>query len=177
MSSFSTMRRVTSSTRARAPAVSGPSFPSRRCNSDVRMASNRCRSATMVGTALRERCHAMNFVTSSLTIDSRAPPPRRVRQVLLDDALQVVDVVEEHLLDFADSRIDVARHGDVDDESGAVRRWPWRLQMRSRDDRAAATGGRNNDVGGPERVAMPSHGTAVPATSPRAPPRARACGS
>ena len=38
------------------------------------------------------------------------------RQVLLHDALQVVDVVEEHLLDLADGRIDVARHGHVDDE-------------------------------------------------------------
>ena len=38
------------------------------------------------------------------------------RQVLLHDCLQIVDVVEEDLLDVADRCLNVARHGDVDDE-------------------------------------------------------------
>jgi hypothetical protein len=76
------------------------------------------------GTALRERCHAMNFVTSSLTIDSARSTSAPPREVLLDDALQVVDVVEEHLLDLADGGIDVARDGDVDDEERVLRRCP-----------------------------------------------------
>ena len=55
------------------------------------------------------------------------------RQVLADRRLQVVDVVEEHLLDFAGRRFHVAGHGDVDDEERPVaplttsspRRVPW----------------------------------------------------
>ena len=54
--------------------------------------------------------------------------PRSSRQVLLHDRLQIVHVVEEHLLDVADRRLDVARHGQVDDEQrvrrGVGRWWP-----------------------------------------------------
>ena len=62
---------------------------------------------------------------------------RAPRQVLLDDGLQVVDVVEEHLLDVAHRRLDVARHGDVDDEE-RVAPLPsgHTLDLRARDDAA-----------------------------------------
>ena len=42
------------------------------------------------------------------------------REVFADRRLQVVDVVQEDLLDFSGGRLDVARHGDVDDEQRAV---------------------------------------------------------
>ena len=45
---------------------------------------------------------------------------RAAREVFADGRLQVVDVIEEHLLDLAGRRFDVPRHGDVDDEERAV---------------------------------------------------------
>ena len=45
---------------------------------------------------------------------------RAAREVFADRRLQVVDVVEEDLLDFTGRRLDVARHGDVDDEERTV---------------------------------------------------------
>ena len=48
-------------------------------------------------------------------------------QVLLHDRLQVVDVVEEHLLDLGGVGLDVARHRDVDEKQrprAAVPAWP-----------------------------------------------------
>ena len=71
--------------------------------------------------APRERSHAPNLPTSSATIDSaREDLARAAREVFADGRLQVVDVVEEHLLDLAGRRFDVPRHGDVDDEERAV---------------------------------------------------------
>src|SRR6185436_14277163 len=38
----------------------------------------------------------------------------------LDHAIQVVDIVEEHALQFVHTRLDIARDGDVDQEHGTV---------------------------------------------------------
>ena len=118
------------------------------------MASKRSRSATTVGMAPRDRCQAANFASSSRDdrlglLDFRRAP----REVLLDDRLQVVDVVEEHLLDVADAGFDVARHRDVDDEERVAavpaRR---RFDLRARDDRPLRSGRGDDDVGVAERL-------------------------
>ena len=120
-SSFSTMRRVISSTRARASGGRPDSFGSSRVSSDWRIASNRWRSATTVGTISRDCIHAVNRATSSSTIASaRSSSAAAPGEVLVDDRPQVVDVVEEHLVEVPDGRLDVARHGDVDDEERPV---------------------------------------------------------
>ena len=105
ISSFSTMSRVISSTRARASGGSDASFGSSRRSSDCRMDSNRCRSATTVGTAPRELSQPRNLPTScddDLLRLGRLGAP--LRDVFLHDRLQVVDVVEEHLLELAGAR-------------------------------------------------------------------------
>ena len=67
--------------------------------------------------ARRDRCHAVNresfLVDNGLGARDLGPASR---QILLHDALQVVDVVQEDLFDLADLWVDVAWHGDVDDE-------------------------------------------------------------
>ena len=74
-----------------------------------------------------------NFAASSPTIASaRSSSLDAPRQVLLDDPLQVVDVVEEDLLELADGRLDVARHGDVDDEERPLAARPHHLARRRR---------------------------------------------
>ena len=57
--------------RARVRRATRPSLPSRRCSSERRIGLESLSAARRpVGTAPRDRCHAMNLVTSSLTIDS-----------------------------------------------------------------------------------------------------------
>ena len=85
------------------------------------MLSKRWRSATSVGTISRDWSQAVKRATSSSTIASAlASSVERARQVLADDRLQVVDVVEEHLVQIADRRLDVARQRDVDDEQRSI---------------------------------------------------------
>ena len=85
------------------------------------MVSNRWRSATTVGIAPRDRSQPPNFSTSSATIASaRVTSLARRARFSRDRRLQIVDVVEEHLLDFAGRRLDVARQRDVDDEQRPV---------------------------------------------------------
>src|SRR6266516_4408972 len=69
-SSFSIIRWVISSTRARASGGNADSLNSSRSSSARRMTSKRCRNATTVGMALRDRSHAANLSTSSPTIAS-----------------------------------------------------------------------------------------------------------
>src|SRR6185503_14101254 len=80
-SSFSTMSRVTSSMRDRASGGRPASFGSSRCSSARRIASNRWRKATTVGTISRDCIHAVYLTTSSSTIASAraSSAPRRVR--------------------------------------------------------------------------------------------------
>ena len=179
-SSFSTISRVISSTRARASGGSDDSLNSSRSSSERRIASNRCRSATTVGIAPRERSQAPNFSTSSPTIASAratlAGPPR---QVLAHGRLQVVDVVEEHLLDLAGRRLDVARHGDVDDEQRPVAPRPHhRLDVRLGEDRRRRAGRGDDDVAR-RRARRRARPTAPPrrrrSLRPSA-PRAPSCG-
>ena len=102
---------------------------SSRCSSDRRTASKRSRSATTVWMAPRDRCHAANFASSSRTIGSaRSISDARLEMFSCTIDLQVVDVVEKHLLDLADGGLDVARHGHVEDEQriAAARRAPIR---------------------------------------------------
>ena len=66
--------------------------------------------------------------------------------------LQIVDVVEEHLIEIADRRLDVARHGDVDDEQRPVAPRPHDLfDARARQHRLGRAGGGDDDVGGRQR--------------------------
>ena len=155
-SSFSTISRVTSSTRARGLRRQAGQLafePLQLGSPDAHRTARR--SATIVGTAPRERCHARelrHFLGDDRfgALDLRAA----ARQVLLHDRLQVVDVVEEHLLDVADRCLDVARHGDVDDEQ-RIAPMPagHRLDLRARDDRPLRSGRRDDDVGVGERRA------------------------
>ena len=63
------------------------------------------------------------------------------RDVLVDDRLEAVDVVEEHLLDVAYRRLDVARQRDVDKKDRAVAtRAAQRLKFLARDDRVLRAG-------------------------------------
>jgi hypothetical protein len=71
--------------------------------------AKRWRSATTVGTAPRERRHAAKRSTSSATMAS-ARPISTTGSGSPHDGLEIVDVVEEHLLDLADRRLDIARH-------------------------------------------------------------------
>ena len=91
------------------------------------------------------------------------------RQVLPHRRLKVVDVVEEHLLDFAGRRLDVARQRDVDDEERAIAaRAHDRFDARLRQDRRGRAGRGDDDVAAAERGVHSSHGAAV------APPMASA---
>ena len=89
--------------------------------------------------------------------------------------LKVVDVVEEHLLEVADRRLDVARHGDVDDEERPVRR----VRITSWTCAASAplggAGRRHHDVRRAEHVVDAAHGAAV--APPIASARPRRCAS
>ena len=98
--------RVISSTRARASGGSDAIFGSRRRSSDCRIDSNRCRSATIVGTAPRELSQATNlldFLRDDLFRVGRFGAA--LRDIFLHDRLQVVDVVQEHLLEIAGARL------------------------------------------------------------------------
>ena len=162
-----------SSTRARASGGRPASFGSSRASSAWRMVSNRSRSATTVGMISRDCSHAVNRV--DLFVDDRlgplelAGPPR---EVLLHDALEVVDVVEEDLLEIADAGFDVARQRDVDDEE---RRAGGAAASRPGRDARVSTGSTApvaviDDVGGGQRVAelVPRHRAAVELRAPAA---------
>ena len=72
-------------------------------------------------------------------------------EVLADRRLQVVDVVEEHLLDFAGRRLHIARHRDVDDEERAVAPRPHDgLDVRLGENRRRRAGRGDDDVAGAE---------------------------
>ncbi len=153
-SSFSTSRRVTSSTRARASGGRPASFGSSRCSSARRIASNRCRSATTVGMTSRERSQSREPRGLLLDDGLRARQlGAALGQVVLHDLLQVVDVVEEDLLEVAGRGLDVARHRDVDDEQRTVRPLAHdRLHEFARDDRGRGAGRGHRDVRRGERV-------------------------
>ena len=121
--------------RAAAPTASARAARARPAGSPRSAA----RSATTVGTTPRDCSQAANASTSSSTIASaRVDLAAAPRQVLLHDRLQVVDVVEEDLVDLAGRRLDVARHGDVDDEQRPAAARPHRRPRRApREDRFA----------------------------------------
>jgi hypothetical protein len=52
-----------------------------------------------------------------------APP---ALEILLHDRLERAHVVHEHAVEVVDRRVDVARHGDVDEDEGGGRGAPWR---------------------------------------------------
>ena len=144
------------------------------------MASNRCRSATTVGIArarpLPRREPRQLLGDDRLGARDLGAAPR---EVLLDDALQVVDVVEEHLLDLAHRRIDVARHGDVDDEQRVGAPAPGhRLDVVARDDRPLRPVAVMTMSAPRERVPhlRPGHGAAADLRRQRLGVRGRAAG-
>ena len=98
--------------------------------------------------------------------------------VLLHHVLQVVDVVEVGVAHAIDLGVEVARHGDVDEEDGPMAAVLERaLDTLSRDDVVRRRGGADDDVGGghvPFEV-LEGHGAAADPAAP-APPRRRACG-
>ncbi len=55
-----------------------------------------------------------------------------LRDVLLHDGLQVVDVIEEDLLEIARTGLDISRHGDIDDEQRPLPARLHRLRRRAR---------------------------------------------
>ena len=100
------MSRVISSTRARASGGSDAIFGSRRRSSDCLTDSNRWRSATIVGTAPRELSQPTNlrdFLRDDFFRVGRFGAA--FGNVFLHHRLQVVDVVEEHLLEIAGVRL------------------------------------------------------------------------
>ena len=73
-------------------------------------------------------------------------------EVLADDRLQIVHVVEEHLAEIGDRRLDVARQRDVDDEERPMPPRPHRLLDRGAgQDRFGGAGGGDDDVGRRQR--------------------------
>src|SRR5207245_3715959 len=77
---------------------------------------------------------------------------RPAREVLANRRLQVVDVVQEYLLDFAGPGVDVARHGDIDDEQRPVTAPAHdAFDVRTGQDRRGRTGRGDDDVAGAER--------------------------
>ena len=117
-SSFSTMSRVISSTRARALPAAAPPASARAARARTCGWSRSGGAAPRLSAPLRrDRCQVENCCTSSSTICSARPTSAvRALEVLPHDRLQVVDVVEKHLLDFAGPRVDVARHRNVDEK-------------------------------------------------------------
>ena len=98
-------RKRRSSSRRTAASVRSPSWRSKA------PAARRCRRAAKHAAASR-----------SMIDRALVEPLATVREVLLDLGAEVVDVVEHHLLQLADPRVEVARDGDVDDqESGGCR--------------------------------------------------------
>ena len=94
--------------------------------------------------------------------------PGAPRHVLLHDPLQVVDVVEEDLIQIARVRLDVARHGDVDDEKRPAAPRPHDvLDPRARQHRLGGAGRRDHDVGGGQRVGQRRPRHRAPVEMPR----------
>ena len=111
------MRRVISSTRPRASGGSDAILNASRSSSDRRICSACWRRATTVGIAPSDLNQLAEF------LDLLADDPfgaidlaRAPGEVFVHRELQVVDVIEEHLLDCRGSGLHVARHRDVDDE-------------------------------------------------------------
>ena len=75
----------------------------------------------MIGATSRAFSRAIMRSTSSATIASAwSASFMRSRRFGVDHFLQVVDVVEEDVVELVDRRLDVARHGDVDQEHRLV---------------------------------------------------------
>ena len=64
------------------------------------------------------RLETLNFFRDDLVGFSRLI--HAAFQILIDHALQIVDVVQEDVVEFVDRRLDVARDGDVDEEHRPV---------------------------------------------------------
>ena len=96
----------------------------------------------------------------------------------LHDCAEVVDGVQEHVVELADFRLDVARHGQVDHEHRPVAaRLDRALDHAQADDRQRRRGARHDDVELVQRVGQfgQAHRLAVEALR-RASRRAPACG-
>ena len=88
---------------------------------------------------------------AGLLLDDRFRLHRRgltLRQVMLNDVLQIVDAVEVSVSQFADLRFDVARDGDIHQQHRLVTpRLERALHHAFADDRQRTSGGADNDVG------------------------------
>ena len=86
-----------------------------------------------------------------LALDERPgllEPLATIREVPLDLAAEVVEVVEHHLLQLADPGVEVARDGDVDDQEWAVAARPLDAgEAVEGHDRLGGGGGADDDVG------------------------------
>ena len=162
-SSFSTMRRVISSTRARASGGRPD---------ELRFEPRQLRLADRLEPLAERddggddlaRLHPRGEPRHFLFDDrfGALELPAAPGEVLVDDRPQVVDVVEEHLIEVPDGRLDVARHGDVDDEERPVAPRPHGLlDPRPSEHRIRRPGRGDHDVGGGQRVVEP-----VPAGPP-----------
>ena len=98
--------------------------------------------------------------------------------VLLDHMLQVVDVVEVGVAHTVDLGVEVARHGDVDEEDGPVPAVLQRaLDTLTRDDVVRRRGGADDDVGGGQvHLRGPRRARRGRRPGGPAPPRRRTCG-
>ncbi|MFO0673418.1 MAG: hypothetical protein U0235_28010 [Polyangiaceae bacterium] len=75
---------------------------------------------TMVGWTSSERAQASKSASSSATIASGCDLTRPLADVLGNLLLEIVDVVDVHVVDLVHVGLDVARDGDVDKEERAT---------------------------------------------------------
>ena len=104
-----------------------------------------------------------------LALDDQPGPgrsPSAAAAVLLGLRAQVVDVVEHHLVEVADPRVEVAGDGDVEDQREPVAAGALDADvLLERDDRLVGGGGADHQVGLDQRLvqAVERHGLAAPA--------------
>ena len=147
LDSASTAARVSGeASGSRASVLAAP----RRC----RISSSRSRSETIVGITSTSRCRVRNLATSrSTSASARWASRAALAQVGVDHLLEVVDVVAIDVVERVDAGLDVAGHGDVDEEQrpAAPRRASTRLTVAPGDHRLAGPGRGDHDVHGGQR--------------------------
>ena len=99
---------------------------------------------------------AKRWISSSTISCARGTSASREFEVARDDLLEVVDVVQRHPRQLAAAGVDVAGHGDVDQQQRAPRPAIDDLrELLDADDRVGGGGGADDDVGARELLGEP----------------------
>ena len=153
-SSRETTARASASMRARSRGDAVSQRPAFSSSTRSTTSSPRSRSAAIVGRT--STCAEPAREARDLLLDDRLRR-RDVgladREVVGDRRLEVVDVAQRDARELAAARVDVARHGDVDQEQRpAVAGRHHELELLVADDRVRRGGRRDHDVGRLERL-------------------------